>query len=68
MPDACTIAVYLGGYCEEPELRNRLLRRMLQQFKGTGKIALADWQAYVKENWSTVKAEHEAKERGVFAD
>ena len=68
MPDACTISVYLGGYCEEPGVRNRLLRKMFQQFKATGKIALADWQAYVKGNWPTVKAEQEAKEREVLAD
>ena len=61
VPLNCRISVYLGGHCEEPGVRNPLLRRMLHRFKQEGKIALDDWHNYVIENWPAVKAEAEAE-------
>ena len=61
IPDTCVLSVYLGGYCEEPGARNPILKQMFTQFKEDGKIALADWQNYAKENWPQIRAAHQSQ-------
>ncbi|TDA68268.1 MAG: hypothetical protein D9V47_08450 [Clostridia bacterium] len=64
IPTICMNSVYLGGYCDDQGPRNRVLTKLMNEFKAAGKVALADFHAFVRERWMEAKAEYE-REHGI---
>lgn len=65
MPRICINSVYLGGYCEDLGPRQRVLKKMLAEFKAGGRIALAEYQAFVVEKYPIAREEYVA-EHGII--
>ncbi len=61
VPGTCITAVFLGGYCEKPGPRRKLLGKLRMQAKKEGKVSLDDFKKFVAENWKRVKEEYESK-------
>jgi hypothetical protein len=61
IPGTCVTAVFLGGYCEKPGPRRKLLGKLHSQAKKEGKVSLDDFKRFVNENWKRTKDEYESK-------
>ena len=61
IPPMCINSIYLGGTCDEPGIRNPVLKKLLEEFKKSGKRALKDFQGFVKERWPEAKKAYQER-------